>query len=61
MSTQERKITHAEDIIEVLLLLDDAIELIDDTIGYVPEYFMKKHKYSDEYNQIMQRYKELKE
>jgi len=39
-------------------LLEDAIELIEDIISYVPDYFMDKYKYEEDYDSIMKRYKE---
>ena len=42
-------------------LLEDAIELIEGIINYVPEYFMDKHKYQEDYDSIMKRYEENKD
>ena len=39
-------------------LLKDTIELIEDIIGYVPDYFMDKYNYQEDYDSIMKRYEE---
>ena len=41
-------------------LLRDAIELIEDIISYVPDYFIDKYKYEEDYDSIMKRYEEEK-